>query len=130
MGEVFGALNRESKTIEDCPVSPAHLAGLVNQIQEGIISGKIAKEVFILMWETDKDAPSLIEEHGLKQVSDDGAILVIIDKILAEHPDKVEEYKSGKDKLFGFFVGQVMKDMAGKANPELVNKLLKEKLQS
>jgi aspartyl-tRNA(Asn)/glutamyl-tRNA(Gln) amidotransferase subunit B len=130
VGEVFGALNRESKTIEDCPVSPAHLAGLVNQIQEGIISGKIAKEVFILMWESDKDAPSLIEEHGLKQVSDDGAILVIIDKVLDENPGMVEEYKSGKDKLFGFFVGQVMKAMAGKANPELVNKLLKEKLQS
>ncbi len=128
VGDLFGALNREGKTIEDCPVSPAHLASLINQIQEGIISGKIAKEVFTLMWESGKDAPSLIEEHGLKQVSDDGAILVIIDKILEENMGMVEEYKSGKEKLFGFFVGQVMKAMAGKANPELVNKLLKEKL--
>jgi aspartyl-tRNA(Asn)/glutamyl-tRNA(Gln) amidotransferase subunit B len=128
VGELFGALNRDGKAIENSPVSPANLAGLVNQIQEGVISGKIAKEVFILMWESGKDAPSLIEEHGLKQVSDDGAILVIIDKILDENPGMVEEYKGGKDKLFGFFVGQVMKAMAGKANPELVNKLLKQKL--
>ena len=129
IGEVFGALNRESKTIEACPVSPSHLAGLINQIQVGVISGKIAKEVFILMWETGKDASSLIEERGLKQVSDDNAILAVIDKILAEHHSMVEEYKSGKDKLFGFFVGQVMKTMGGKANPELVNKLLKQKLE-
>jgi aspartyl-tRNA(Asn)/glutamyl-tRNA(Gln) amidotransferase subunit B len=130
MGEVFGALNRDNKTIESCPVTPAHLAGLVNQIQEGVISGKIAKEVFLLMWETGRDAASLIEEHGLKQVSDDGAILKVVDKVLEENPKMVEDYKSGKDKLFGFFVGQVMKAMAGKANPELVNQLLKQKLGS
>ncbi len=129
IGEVFGALNREDKTLSESPVSATHLAGLVNQIQDGVISGKIAKEVFSLMWETGKDASSLIEEHGLKQVSDDGPILVVIDKILAAHSDKVVEYQSGKDKLFGFFVGQVMKEMAGKANPDLVNKLLKEKLK-
>lgn len=128
MGEVFGALNRDNKSIETCPVTPAHLAGLVNQIQEGVISGKIAKEVFLLMWETGRDAASLIEEHGLKQVSDDGAILKVVDKVLEDNPKMVEDYKSGKDKLFGFFVGQVMKAMAGKANPELVNQLLKQKL--
>jgi len=129
IGEVFGALNREGKSLEECPVAPAQLAGLMNQIQEGIISGKIAKEVFVLMWDTGQDAASLIEEHSLKQVSDDGEILVIINKVLSEHSDKVEEYKSGKDKLFGFFVGQVMKAMAGKANPELVNQLLKQELE-
>lgn len=128
IGEVFGALNRENQTIETCPVLPVQLADLMNQIQEGIISGKIAKEVFILMWETGKDALTLIEEHGLKQVSDDSAILAVIDKVLAEHHNMVEEYKSGKEKLFGFFVGQVMKTMGGKANPELVNRLLKQKL--
>lgn len=128
MGEVFGALNRDNKTIETCPVSPADLAGLINQIQESVISGKIAKEVFLLMWKTGHDAASLIEEHGLKQVSDDGAILKIVDQVLEENPKMVEDYKSGKDKLFGFFVGQVMKAMAGKANPELVNQLLKQKL--
>jgi aspartyl-tRNA(Asn)/glutamyl-tRNA(Gln) amidotransferase subunit B len=128
IGEVFGALNRDNKTIDQCPVTPSLLAGLVGQIQAGVISGKIAKEVFSLMWESGKDAASLIEEHGLKQVSDDGAIIAIIDKVLSENGSMVEEYKSGKDKLFGFFVGQVMKAMAGKANPELVNQLLKEKL--
>lgn len=130
IGEVFGALNRDNKTIEECPVSAAYLAGLINQIQEGVISGKIAKEVFTLMWESGEEAASLIEKHGLKQVSDDGPILLIIDKILTENPDKVVEYQSGKEKLFGFFVGLVMKNMGGKANPELVNKLLKERLGS
>ncbi|MBY0501866.1 MAG: Asp-tRNA(Asn)/Glu-tRNA(Gln) amidotransferase subunit GatB [Alphaproteobacteria bacterium] len=129
IGDVFGALNRESKTLETCPVSSAHLAGLINQIEAGVISGKIAKEVFSLMWETDCDAQVLIERHGLKQVSDDGAILANIDKVLNENPAMVEDYKSGKEKLFGFFVGQVMKAMQGKANPELVNQLLREKLE-
>jgi aspartyl-tRNA(Asn)/glutamyl-tRNA(Gln) amidotransferase subunit B len=128
LGELFGALNRENKTIEESPISPAHLAGLINQIQAGVISGKIAKEVFLLMWESGEEATQLIEKHGLKQVSDDGPILLTIDKILAENGDKVEEYKGGKEKLFGFFVGLVMKNMSGKANPELVNKLLKERL--
>jgi aspartyl-tRNA(Asn)/glutamyl-tRNA(Gln) amidotransferase subunit B len=128
LGEMFAALNRENKTLEDCPVPPAHLAGLMNQIQDGVISGKIAKEVFTLMWQSGQDAPTLIEQHGLKQVSDDGPILATIDKVLAENGDKVAEYQSGKEKLFGFFVGLIMKNMQGKANPELVNKLLKEKL--
>ncbi len=129
IGDVFGALNREGKTIEKCPLSPSHLAGLMNQIQKGVISGKIAKEVFSRMWETGHDAPHLIKEHNLVQVSDDGAILAVIDKILSENSQMVLDYKSGKEKLFGFFVGQVMKAMAGKANPELVNKLLKQKLE-
>jgi aspartyl-tRNA(Asn)/glutamyl-tRNA(Gln) amidotransferase subunit B len=128
IGDLFGALNREDKTLDTCPISEAHLAGLIDQIVEGVISGKIAKDVFARMWETGKDAASLIEEHGLKQVSDEGAILSIVDKILDENPKMVEDYKSGKDKLFGFFVGQVMKATEGKASPEVVNKLLKEKL--
>lgn len=128
IGDLFGALNREDKTLETCPISEIHLAGLVDQIVEGVISGKIAKDVFVRMWETGKDAASLIEEHGLKQLSDEGAILSIVDKILDENPKMVEDYKSGKDKLFGFFVGQVMKVTEGKASPEVVNKLLKEKL--
>jgi aspartyl-tRNA(Asn)/glutamyl-tRNA(Gln) amidotransferase subunit B len=126
--EVFGALNRESKSIQDCPLSPSHLAGLIDQIHEGIISGKIAKEVFALMWESGDEAAFLVEKHNLKQVSDDHSILQIIDKVLADHSDKVREYQNGKEKLFGFFVGQVMKNMSGKANPELVNNLLKQRL--
>ncbi|MBS0271167.1 MAG: Asp-tRNA(Asn)/Glu-tRNA(Gln) amidotransferase subunit GatB [Proteobacteria bacterium] len=128
MGDLFAALNREGESIENCPISPEHLAGLMSQIQNAVISGKIAKEVFVLMWESGKDAATLIEEHGLKQMSDDGAILAVIHKILEENQGMVEEYKAGKDKLFGFFVGQVMKATAGKANPDLVNKLLKEQL--
>ncbi len=128
LGEVFGALNRDGKTLEDCPITPGALAGLVMEIQKDVISGKIAKDVFSMMWETGKSAPALIAEHGLQQVSDDGAIIPIIDKVLADNPQMVEEYRQGKDKLFGFFVGQVMKIMAGKANPELVNKLLRERL--
>ncbi len=130
IGEVFGALNRENKSLEDCLVPPAHLAGLVTEIQKGVISGKIAKEVFTLMWETGKDAPSLVAEHGLHQVSDESAIIAIIETVLLEHPAMVDDYKSGKEKLFGFFVGQVMKAMAGKANPERVNTLLKQRLSS
>ncbi len=130
IGEVFAALNRDSKTIETCSVSSSHLAGLINQIQEGIISGKIAKEVFGLMWETGKEAAALIKDHGLQQISDDASILAIIERVLTENPQMVADYKSGKEKLFGFFVGQVMKIMAGKANPELVNHLLKQKLES
>lgn len=128
IGDLFGALNREEKTLDTCPISEAYLAGLVDQIMGGVISGKIAKDVFVRMWETGKDAASLIEEYGLKQVSDEGAILSIVNKILDENPQMVEEYKSGKDKLFGFFVGQVMKATEGKASPEVVNKLLKSKL--
>lgn len=130
IGEVFGALNRENKALEACPISPAHLSGLITEIQKEVISGKIAKEVFSLMWETGKEAEILIKEHGLQQVSDDGAIIAIIDKVLAENGSMVEEYRGGKEKLFGFFVGQVMKAMAGKANPELVNTLLKQRLDS
>lgn len=128
MGELFGALNKDSLDITRSPISAEKLAGLVDQILSDVISGKIAKQVFSLMWETGKDANTIIEEQGLKQVSDDGAILSVIDRILEANPSEVAEYKSGKDRLFGFFVGQVMKEMQGKANPGLVNKLLKDKL--
>ena len=128
IGEVFGALNREDKTLEKCPIPAANLAGLIDQIVEGVISGKIAKDVFARMWETGNEASALIEEHGLKQVSDEGAILSVIENVLKDNPKMVEDYKAGKDKLFGFFVGQVMKETQGKASPEAVNKLLKGKL--
>ncbi len=128
IGELFGALNRENKTLATCSVSSGNLAGLVNAIQDGTVSGKMAKDIFALMWESGKDAPTIIDEHGFKQVSDDGAILEVIDKVLSENPKMVEDYHGGKEKLFGFFVGQVMKAMQGKANPGLVNKLLQDKL--
>ena len=126
--ELFGALNKAGKSLEDSPVSPAQLGGLVALISDGTISGRIAKDVFADMFETGKDADVIIEEKGLKQVSDTGAIEALIDQVLAENQDKVEEYRGGKDKLFGFFVGQTMKLSKGQANPAMVNEMLKSKL--
>ena len=126
--ELFGALNKAGKSLEDSPVSPAQLGGLVALISDGTISGRIAKDVFADMFETSRDAEVIIEEKGLKQVSDTGVIEALIDQVLAENQDKVEEYRGGKDKLFGFFVGQTMKLSKGQANPAMVNELLKAKL--
>ncbi len=126
--ELFGRLNKLDKTIEDSPVSAAALAGLIDLIEKDVISGKIAKDVLDEMIETGKDAAAIVEEKGLKQITDTGAIEKAVDEVIAANPDKVAEYKSGKDKLFGFFVGQVMKATQGKANPGAVNDLLKKKL--
>ena len=127
-GELFGALNKLGKTIEQSPVSAESLGGLVGLISDQTISGRIAKDVFEEMLKTGKLASAIVEEKGLKQVTDTGAIEKAIDGILAANADKVAEYKSGKDKLFGFFVGQVMKATGGKANPAMLNALLKKKL--
>lgn len=126
--ELFGALNKAGKDLSESPVSAENLGGLVDLIGDGTISGRIAKEVFAEMFETGKPAADIVEEKGLKQVSDTGAIEGIIDEVLAENADKVEQYKGGKDKLFGFFVGQTMKKSQGKANPGMVNELLRKKL--
>jgi len=130
IGDLFGALNRSGKDISDSPVSAPALAGLLDLIADGTISGRIAKEVFEIMFETGKGAAEIVEEKGMRQVSDEGAIAGAIDKVLGENADKVAEYKAGKDKLFGFFVGQVMRATGGKANPALVNEVLKKKLSS
>ncbi len=126
--ELFGALNKRGKTIEESPVSAEALGGLVDLISAQILSGRMAKEVFEAMVETGQSAAQIVEERGLKQVTDSGAIEKEVDAILAANGDKVAEYRSGKDKLFGFFVGQVMKATEGKANPALLNELLKKKL--
>jgi len=127
-GEFFGALNKQGKDIENSPISADALGGLVDLISNNTISGRIAKEVFEAMLESGKPAAQIVEEKGLKQVTDTGAIEKAIDEILAANMDKVAEYRSGKDKLFGFFVGQVMKSTGGKANPAMLNDLLKKKL--
>jgi aspartyl-tRNA(Asn)/glutamyl-tRNA(Gln) amidotransferase subunit B len=127
-GEFFGALNKLGKSIEDSPISADALGGLIDLLSDNTISGRIAKDVFEAMLETGKSASAIVEERGLKQVTDTGAIEKAIDDILAANADKVAEYKSGKDKLFGFFVGQVMKSTGGKANPAMLNELLKKKL--
>jgi aspartyl-tRNA(Asn)/glutamyl-tRNA(Gln) amidotransferase subunit B len=128
VAELFGALNRRGESIDQSPVSPAQAAELLKLVGDSTISGTIAKQVFEIMLDTGQGAAQIVEERGLKQTSDTGAIDAAVDKVLADNADKVAEYKSGKQQLFGFFVGQVMKAMQGKANPQLVNERLREKL--
>ena len=127
-GELFALLNEKNLEITDSPISSNNLAKLVLLIKNGTISGKIAKTIFEIMAEGDKDPNQIVEEKGLRQQSDPKELEKIIDKVILENPKNVEVYKSGKDKLFGFFVGQVMKNSGGKANPQLVNEILKSKL--
>ncbi len=119
---------KEGVSIENSPISAKTLATIVKRIEDNTISGKAAKEVLDYLIENDSTVDEVIEKLGLKQVSDDGALLAIIDEILNANQDKVAEYKSGKDKMFGFFVGQIMKASKGSANPNKVNDLLKERL--
>jgi aspartyl-tRNA(Asn)/glutamyl-tRNA(Gln) amidotransferase subunit B len=126
---VTRALNDDGKDITESPVTPALLADLLKLMEKGTISGKIAKTVFDEMYKTGNKPDAIVAEKGLVQVSDTGAIEAIIDEVLAREPGQVAEYRSGKDKLFGFFVGQVMKASKGKANPAVVNELLLKKLQ-
>ena len=128
LNELLGLLNKDGKELLESPVTAENLGGLIDLISDETISGKIAKDVFADMYETGKEAAVIVDEKGLKQVTDSGAIEALVDEVLAENKDKVDEYKSGKDKLFGFFVGQVMKKSQGKANPQMVNELLKSKL--
>ncbi|GMR03869.1 MAG: Asp-tRNA(Asn)/Glu-tRNA(Gln) amidotransferase subunit GatB [Gammaproteobacteria bacterium] len=127
-GEVSAYLNRENKEIIDSPVTPALLAGLLRRVADNTISGKIAKEVFEAMWSGQGDADTVIEKKGLKQITDSGAIEKVIEEVLAKSPEQLEQYRNGQEKLFGYFVGQVMKATRGKANPAQVNELLKKKL--
>ena len=127
-GDFFAALNKTGATIENPPVSAADLGALLDLMANNTINGRIAKDVFEAMIETGKDPATIVDEKGLKQVTDTGAIDAAVDKIIAANPDKVAEYRSGKDKLFGFFVGQTMKAMAGKGNPALINETLKQRL--
>jgi aspartyl-tRNA(Asn)/glutamyl-tRNA(Gln) amidotransferase subunit B len=128
MSELFGALNRLGKDIADSPVSPQQAAGLLKLVADGTISGTIAKQVFEIMLETGGEAAAIVEEKGLKQTSDTGAIEAVIADVLAKSPGQLEQYRGGKEALFGFFVGQTMKAMQGKANPGVVNDLLKKAL--
>ena len=128
LGDVSARLNKEDLSIDVCPVSAVDLAGMLKRIADNTISGKIAKDVFNGMWTGEGDADTVIEKKGLKQITDDSAIEAIIDEVIANSPNQLEQYRSGKDKLFGYFVGQVMKASQGKANPAQVNKMLKDKL--
>ena len=127
-GELFALLNEKNTEIKNSPISSKNLSKLINLIKNGTISGKIAKTIFELMSVGDKDPELIVNEEGLKQESDPKELEKIISKIIIDNKIKVEEYKTGKEKLFGFFVGQVMKISEGKANPKLVNEILKDKL--
>ena len=127
--ELFGLLKKNNIQFNQNPISPNYLNELVELIENKTISGKIAKDVFEIMFATSKSPKMIVKEKGLEQVTDDSAIEVFVDQVVNENKDKVKEYLSGKDKLFGFFVGQVMKVSQGKANPGLVNKILKSKLK-
>ena len=141
-GEISARLNRENKNITDAPIKPIQLAVLIGRIADGTISNSAAKQIFDHLWtpsvaeliigdsleEVTRGIYTLIEAKGLKQVSDSGAIEVLVDEIIAANADKVAEYRSGKDKLFGFFVGLAMKASKGKANPAQLNEILKKKL--
>ncbi|HWR90254.1 MAG TPA: Asp-tRNA(Asn)/Glu-tRNA(Gln) amidotransferase GatCAB subunit B, partial [Dissulfurispiraceae bacterium] len=128
MGELMRYLNEEGRTIEECPVSPAQLASMLGLIDNGTISGKIAKTVFEEMYRTGKDPAVIVREKGLVQISDEGALESVIDEVLLKNPSEVGRYRAGEEKLLGFFVGQIMKLTKGKANPQRVNELLRKKL--
>ena len=127
--DLFGRLNRDRLKFEDCPISPGHVAKLVKLVDEGLISGKIAKTVFDGMFTSGEDPEKIVESQGLKQISDTGYLRTLITSIIQAHPDQVQEFKAGKGKVLGFFVGQIMKQTQGKANPNEVNALLKELLK-
>jgi aspartyl-tRNA(Asn)/glutamyl-tRNA(Gln) amidotransferase subunit B len=128
MGELMKMLNEENTTIGNCLIKPKQLADMLALIEKGTISGKIAKTVFMEMYKTGKDAEGIVKEKGLLQISDESAIEKAVDEIIAKHPAEVERFKAGEEKLLGFFVGQVMKTTKGKANPQLLNDLMKKKL--
>ena len=129
MGELSSYLNKEDKDIADSPVSASMLAGMIKRIKDNTISGKIAKDVFEAMWQGEGDADAIIESKGLKQITDTGAIEALVDEVLANNPQQVEQFKAGKEKMLGYFVGQIMKATQGKANPAQVNELLRKKLK-
>ncbi|MFV2032162.1 MAG: Asp-tRNA(Asn)/Glu-tRNA(Gln) amidotransferase subunit GatB [Gammaproteobacteria bacterium] len=128
LGDLSGALKRSESETRDSPITPEMLAGLLQRIADNTISGKIAKEVFEAMWQGEGTADAIIEKRGLKQITDSSAIENLIDEVIANNPDQVAQFRAGKEKVLGFFVGQIMKQSKGKANPEQVNQMLRNKL--
>ena len=128
MGDVLRELKNAGAEAEECPLEPERLAGMIKLIESGVISGKIAKTVFEEIYKSGKSAEDVVKEKGLVQITDEGEIAKVIDEVMAANPQNVEQYKAGKTALLGFFVGQVMKKTGGKANPGVVNDLLRKKL--
>ncbi|UCC66173.1 MAG: Asp-tRNA(Asn)/Glu-tRNA(Gln) amidotransferase subunit GatB [Deltaproteobacteria bacterium] len=129
MGDLLRLLKEDDREVEDCPLAPQQLAEMLGLIKDGIISGKIAKAVFEEMYKSGKGARDVVQEQGLVQITDEDALSAIVEEVLTAHSQEVDAYKKGKEKLFGFFVGQVMKATQGKANPRLVNEILQKKLR-
>ena len=129
-GALFGALNRLGTDVDDCPVAAADLGALIDLIGDGTVSGRTAREVFDIMMETGRPPAGIVEERGLRQISDSGAIEAVVERLISDNPDKAAEVRAGKEKLVGWFVGQVMRETRGKANPGLVNALLRKRLGS
>ncbi|MEE8393503.1 MAG: Asp-tRNA(Asn)/Glu-tRNA(Gln) amidotransferase GatCAB subunit B, partial [Rhodospirillales bacterium] len=129
VGNLFGALNAKGLSISESPVTAENLGKLIDLITDGTISGRIAKDVFEIMLETGGEAGAIVEEKGLRQITDASAIEAEVDKIIAASPDNVDQYRGGNEKVLGWFVGQVMKATQGKANPQAVNELLGKKLK-
>jgi aspartyl-tRNA(Asn)/glutamyl-tRNA(Gln) amidotransferase subunit B len=130
MGDVLRFMNEEKKDIRECPIAPGSLAAMIRLIQQGTISGKMAKEVCEAMYRTGKTPEEIVKDKGLVQITDEGTLSEIIAAIIAKNPDQVAQYRAGKEKVFGFFVGQIMKASQGKANPQLINDLLKKMLSA
>ncbi|MCX7981594.1 MAG: Asp-tRNA(Asn)/Glu-tRNA(Gln) amidotransferase subunit GatB [Syntrophales bacterium] len=130
MGDLLKLVNEDKRTIKECPVTPEHLAEIINLISEGTISGKIGKEILEEAYSTGEAPRAIVEKKGLVQITDERFIAEVIERVIAHHPEQVAQYRAGKEKVFGFFVGQVMKETQGKANPKLVNDLLREKLKN
>ncbi len=128
MGDILRFLNEEKRDIRECPTTPASLAAMIRLIQEGSISGKMAKEVSEAMYKSGKTPQAIIEEKGLVQITDEEALAKTVAAILEKNPEQVAQYRAGREKVFGFFVGQVMKATQGKANPQLINDILKKML--
>jgi aspartyl-tRNA(Asn)/glutamyl-tRNA(Gln) amidotransferase subunit B len=129
MGELSAELNNENLSINESKITSNQLGQLILRIEDGTISGKIAKEIFEKLWSSDNEVDEIIQDEGLEQVTDDKEIESMIDKVIDSNPEQLEQYRSGKDRLFGFFVGQVMKASQGKANPKQVNDILRKKLE-
>jgi len=129
MGELLRELKRDEREIDQCPITPQHLTEMLKMIQEGTISGKIAKDVFEEMYRTGERPDKIVREKGWIQILDGTEIEGVIQRVIENHPKQVEDYRKGKERLFGFFVGEVMKETKGKANPKLVNELLKKRLK-
>jgi aspartyl-tRNA(Asn)/glutamyl-tRNA(Gln) amidotransferase subunit B len=129
MGDLLRELKKDGREVDQCPVTPHHLARMLSMIKDGTISGKIAKDVFEEMYRTGEPPEKIVQDKGWIQIQDETEILQAIEKAMEASPKQVEDYRKGKEKLFGFFVGEVMKQTKGKANPKLVNELLNKKLK-